>query len=415
MFMFEKAMTGSRRYWLWIGGLLAVIAIALHYYLRQLDYGLGLTGMSRDVTWGLYIGQFTFLVGVAASAVMVVLPYYLHDHKEFARMTIFGECLAISAVIMCMLFIFVDMGQPMRVLYVMLYPRPRSMMFWDMISLGGYLALNVVITLVILSAHRQDVAPPRWIKPVIIVSIPWAISIHTVTAFLYSGLPGRSFWLTAILAPRFLASAFASGPALLVLLCFLIYKRTGYNVGEKAIQGVAMIVTYAMLFNLFFILMEFFTAFYSGIPALTEHFHNMYTGMPGGDSLLLFWGRTSIALTVLAMVLLLIPAVRRNRRRLAAACAVTFLSLWIDKGICLIVCGFMPSPLGAMTRYVPTLPEMAITLGVWAAGALMVTGFYKIVLAVEANREPLDPRAAGGHSRESGNPRPHSLEGVLLP
>ena len=204
---------------MWILCLVAVIGAGFLAYLRQLDQGLAITGLSRDVTWGLYIAQFTFLVGVAASAVMVVLPYYLHNFKAFGKVTILGEFLAISAVTMCMLFIFVDMGQPTRVLNVMLHPTPNSMMFWDMVSLGGYLLLNVVIALVTLSAERKGVAPPAWIKPVIILSIPWAVSIHTVTAFLYNGLPGRSFWLTAILAPRFLASAFAAGPALLILLC----------------------------------------------------------------------------------------------------------------------------------------------------------------------------------------------------
>ena len=232
MFMIEKAVVGSRRYWTWIFFLLAVIGVGFLCYLRQLSYGLGITGMSRNVTWGLYIGQFTFLVGVAASAVMVVLPYYLHNHKEFARMTILGEFLAISSVCMCMLFIFVDMGQPWRILNVMLHPTPSSMMFWDMVSLGGYLVLNALIALVTLDAERNGVAPAAWIKPVILLSIPWAISIHTVTAFLYSGLPGRTFWLTAILAPRFLASAFASGPALLILLCMLVAQADRLRRGQ---------------------------------------------------------------------------------------------------------------------------------------------------------------------------------------
>ncbi len=205
MFMFEKALDGGRGYWLWICGLAIVIGIGFACYLHQLNFGLAITGLSRDVSWGLYIAQFTFLVGVAASAVMVVLPYYLHNFKAFARIAILGEFLAIAAVVMCMLFIFVDMGQPARVFNVLLYPTPHSVMFWDMISLGGYLALNAVIALVTLRAEREDVAPPRWIKPVIVVSIPWAVSIHTVTAFLYSGIPGRPLWLTANLAPRFLA------------------------------------------------------------------------------------------------------------------------------------------------------------------------------------------------------------------
>ena len=281
MFMIEKAVAGSRRYWLWIAALAAVMAIGFACYYRQFQDGLAITGLSRDVTWGLYIAQFTFLVGVAASAVMVVLPYYLHNFKAFGRVTILGEFLAIAAVIMCMLFIFVDMGQPTRVLNVLLYPTPNSMMFWDMISLGGYLALNATIALVTLRAEREGVAPPRWIKPVILLSIPWAVSIHTVTAFLYSGLPGRSLWLTAILAPRFLASAFASGPALLILLCLLIGRLTRFSVAREAIQKLAVIVTYATAISIFFVLMEFFTAFYSGIPEHTESLRYMFAGLDG--------------------------------------------------------------------------------------------------------------------------------------
>ena len=302
-------------------------------------------------------------------------------------MAILGEFLAICSVCMCMLFILVDMGQPWRVLNVILYPTPRSMMFWDMVSLVGYLALNALIALATLAAERKCVTPAVWIKPVILLSIPWAISIHTVTAFLYSGLPGRTFWLTAILAPRFLASAFASGPALLILLCMLVRKLTGYDVGSKAIRTLAVIVTYAMIINVFFLLMELFTSFYSQIPTLMEHFDNLYTGSQSQASPLLFWGRASLVLMALALLLLLLPVTRRNEGLLAAACVVTFVSLWADKGICLVVSGFIPSPLGAVTPYVPTLPEVLISLAIWALGALMITIFYKITLSVREGAE----------------------------
>ncbi len=381
MFMFEKALIGNRRYWIWILCLFALIGLGFFAYLRQLDYGLGITGMSRDVTWGIYIAQFTFFVGVAASAVMVVLPYYLHNYKAFGKVTILGEFLAISAVVMCMLFIFVDMGQPARVFNMVLYPTPNSPMFWDFISLGGYLLLNAVIALITLGAEQKGIAPPKWIKPVIIVSIPWAISIHTVTAFLYSGLPGRSFWLTAILAPRFLASAFASGPALLILLCLSIRKLTGYDVGKEAIRKLALIVTYGMIINVFFFLMEIFTAFYSQIPEHMEHFHYLFFGLEGHDSLVP-WMWTSVVLAVIALVLLITPRTRNSETMLPVSCAVVFLSLWIDKGLGLIVGGFIPSPLGIVTEYSPTLPEISITLGIWALGFLMITVFYKIALSV---------------------------------
>jgi molybdopterin-containing oxidoreductase family membrane subunit len=386
MFMLEKAMVGGRRYWIWVGALLAVIAIAFGFYLHQLSYGLGLTGMSRDVSWGLYIGQFTFMVGVAASAVMVVLPYYLHSHKEFARMTILGEFLAVASVTMCMLFVMIDMGKPMRLFNIFLYPQFHSVMFWDVVALSGYLVLNITITLVTLHAEQQDVHPPSWIKLVILLSIPWAISIHTVTGFLYAGLPGRMAWRTAIMAPRFLASAFAAGPALLILLCFLLRRQTGFDVGRKAIHGLAVIVTYAMVINVFFIAMEFFTAMYSRVPGLTEDFQDLYLGTVSHTSLLP-WGRSSMILMAAALVLLLVPALRRNEKTLAVACALVFSSLWIDKGVCMVVGGFIPSPLGTATRYVPTVPEVIITLGVWAVGALMVTVFYKIALSVEIAKE----------------------------
>ena len=381
MFMFEKAVVGGRRYWTWLLVLLGVIGLGLVSYLWQFRTGLGITGLSRDVTWGLYIAQFTFLVGVAASAVMVVLPYYLHDWKAFGKITILGEFLAMSAVSMCMLFVFVDMGQPTRVLNVLLYPTPNSMMFWDFVSLGGYLLLNAAIALVTLSAEKNSVAPPGWIRPVILLSIPWAVSIHTVTAFLYNGLPGRSFWLTAILAPRFLASAFAAGPALLILLCMIIRKLTKFDPGREPIQKLAVIVTYAMIINVFFVAMEFFTAFYSGIPEHIHHFAYLFVGLEG-HSRLVPWMWTSMLLALASLPLLIVPRWRKDEKVLAATCAIVFLSLWIDKGLGLIVGGFVPSPLGAVTEYAPTLPEISITLAIWAVGALVITVFYKIALSV---------------------------------
>jgi molybdopterin-containing oxidoreductase family membrane subunit len=385
MFMLEKAMVGSRRYWGWLAFLLVLIAAGGVCYLRQLSHGLAITGLSRDVTWGLYIAQFTFFVGVAASAVMVVLPYYLHDVKAFDKITILGEFLAVSAVTMCLLFILVDMGQPARVLNVLRYPTLHSVMFWDMVSLGGYLLLNAVISVVMLSSERSGMPAPRWIKPVIILSIPWAVSIHTVTAFLYSGLPGRSFWLTALLAPRFLASAFASGPALLILLCLLLRRVTSFDAGQDAIRKLGVIVAYATSISVFFVLLELFTVFYSRLPEEMEHFRFLFVGL-GGDRHLVPWMWMSAAAGVIALALLLVPRLRVNEALLAAAAVLVFGSLWIEKGLGLIVGGLVPSPLGSVTRYSPTVPEWTIVSGVWAIGALMITVFYKITVSVREAR-----------------------------
>ncbi|MCK5619191.1 MAG: polysulfide reductase NrfD [Candidatus Krumholzibacteria bacterium] len=379
--MLEKALVGHKRYWVWVFFLAAVIFVAFLFYLRQFSEGLTITGMSRDVTWGLYIAQFTFLVGVAASAVMVVLPYYLHNYKVFGKITILGEFLAIGAVIMCMMFIFVDMGQPLRILNVFRFPTLHSLMFWDTVALMGYLLLNILISHYTLNSERKGVAPPRWIKPIIILSIPWAISIHTVTAFLYSGLAARPFWMTAILAPRFLASAFSAGPALLILFCFLLRKITRFDAGKEAVQKLAVIVTYAMAVNVFFVLMELFTAIYSNIPEHIDHFQYLFFGIDGHTKLVP-WMWTSVVLSIISLLLLLNPGTRKNERTLGFACAAVFIALWIDKGLGLVVTGFIPNPLGVVVEYWPTFPEVMIAIGVYGIGALAVTLLYKIALSV---------------------------------
>ena len=384
--MLEKALSGGRRYWAWLAFLIFLIGVGFNSYLRQLDYGLGITGMSRNVTWALYIAQFTFLVGVAASAVMLVLPYYLHNYKAFGRITILGEFLAVSAVLMCLTFIIVDLGQPARAFNVLIYPTPSSILFWDMIVLNGYLVLNILIGWTVLSSERKSVPPPVWVKPLIYISIPWAISIHTVTAFIYAGLPGRSFWLTALMAPRFLASAFASGPALLILLCFILRKVTRFDAGKEPVQMLARIVTYAMVITVFFFFMEIFTVFYSQIPEPMQPFRYLFVGLEGHQRLVP-WMWAAVLLAGVALVLLLNPRTRQNEGLLAIACAAVFASLWVEKGLGLVVTGFIPSPLEKITEYSPTRPEVLITLGIWAMGLLILTVLYKVALSVREEME----------------------------
>jgi len=379
--MFEKALTGDRRYWGWVVFLLAVIGVGSVCYLRQLQVGLTITGLSRDVTWGFYIAQMTFLVGVAASAVMVVLPYYLHDFKAFGKITILGEFLAISAVSMCILFVLVDLGQPGRMFNMVLHPSPRSVLFWDFVVLNGYFLINAVIAHVSLKAERKGEAPPSWIKPVILLSIPWAISIHTVTAFIYSGLAARPFWMTAILAPRFLASAFCSGPSLLILFCLILRRFTRFDAGARAIRQLAIIVTYAMLTNIFFVAMELFTALYSNIPEHMHHFQYLYVGLEGHAELVP-WMWTSAVLGLAALSVLLRSSLRERMGWLAAACVAVVVSMWIEKGLGMVVTGFVPSPLGHVTSYIPTAPELGISAGIFGIGALMVTMLYKVALSV---------------------------------
>ncbi len=380
--MLEIAIKGSRNYWLWVGGLLAVMALGGIFYLDQWINGLMNTGMSRDVSWGFYIANFTFLVGVAAGGVMVVIPYYLHDYEKFHRITILGEFLAVASLIMCILFIVVDLGQPTRVLNVMLYPSPQSMLFYDMLVLNGYLFLNIIVGWKVLEAERNQVKPEPWVKPLIYISIPFAIGIHTVTAFLYCGLPGRGYWLTAILAPRFLASAFAAGPAFLIILCYIIKKFTKFDPGWDAMQTLSKIVCWAIIANLFFFLCECFVIYYSNMPGHKSHMSYLLFGYHGYNALVP-WMWAGLIMMTIGAVLLVIPKLRNNKTLLPVTCGLIFFGAWIDKGLGMISGGFVPSPLHQVTEYAPTGPEIMITLAVYATGFLVLTLLYKLATHVK--------------------------------
>jgi len=380
--MLEIAIKGSKKYWIWLGALLTVMAVAFAVYIDQFMNGLMITGMSRDVSWGFYIANFTFLVGVAAGGVMVVIPYYLHDYEKFHRITILGEFLAVASLIMCLMFIVADLGQPVRMLNVLLYPTPNSMLFWDMCVLNGYLFLNIVIGWKVLEAERNQIKPPGWTKPLIYLSIPFAIGIHTVTAYLYCGLPGRGFWLTAILAPRFLASAFAAGPSFLILLCYLVRRFTKFDPGWEAMQTLSKIVCYALIANVFFFLCEVFVVFYSKIPGHMAHIQYLFFGLHGHGALVP-WMWTSMTLMFVAIGLLIVPAFRNNQTLLPFICIMVFIGTWIDKSLGMISGGFVPSPLHHVTEYIPTVKEVVISLGVLATGLLILTVLFKLAATVK--------------------------------
>jgi len=384
--MLEKAIKGSALYWIWLLVLLAVIGAGFGAYLTQLEQGLTVTALDRDVSWGLYIAQLTFLVGVAASAVMMVIPKYLHNHQAFARMLILGEFMAVATIIMCLLFVVVDLGQPQRLMNVVLHPTPSSVLFWDMVVLNGYLFLNILIGWVTLQAERKRVGPPRWIKPFIYISIPWAVSIHTVTAYLYAGLPGRDFWLTASMAPSFLASAFAAGPALLILLAFTVKVFAKWDPGREAIQSLAKIVTYALAAYLFLIGCKIFTAGYSMIPDKLAHWQYLYFGLEGHTMLSTFmWVSTAAGVT--ALLILLFPKNRQSENILAFACVLVLICTWIEKGLGLITAGFVPTPMKEVLTYAPTGPEILITLGIYGIGFLIITILWKVGIDVRKEIE----------------------------
>jgi Ni/Fe-hydrogenase subunit HybB-like protein len=553
------AFVGDARYYAWMGLLTVLALVGLNAWCKQLTSGLLVTGMSDEVSWGVYIANFTFLVGVAAAAVMMVIPVYIYDNEELHDLVIFGELLAVAAIIMCLLFVTVDLGRPDRFWH--LIPGigqmnfPASMLSWDVIVLNGYLVLNVWICGYLLYSRYHGRKPSKWFYiPFVFIAIVWAVSIHTVTAFLYVGLGGRPFWNSAIVGPRFLASAFAAGPALIILALQVIRRVTaslpsaGNTIGtgralatarsrpatgddlrqlancvnefasltddqrSRALVGATVyeveqggvllkqgdvdhraflvleghvvvkreengrfrvtrsvgpggqfgeisalngtprvatalaetparvlclpvdslrtlmenhavnalirsrmterlmitdhalltlrnIVQVSMIINVFLLANEVFKEFYSGNLHVASSKY-LFVGLHGHHALVP-WIWTAIALNLIGMFLLILP-LSRSLKWLDVACVCCIVGIWIEKGMGLVVPGFIPTPLGAMVEYRPSLNETLVCVGIWAFGLLLYTIFLRMSVPIlqgrmtKANERELDTLRESG-------------------
>jgi len=387
---------GSKRYYIWVAFLSFLILLGASAYFDQSRRGLIITGMRDQVSWGFYISNFTFLVGVAAAAVLLVIPAYIYNFKPIKEIVLFGELLAISAISMCLLFVMIDMGQPLRGWHILpvigSMNFPASLLAWDVIVLNGYLAINTFISFYVL--YRLSIGKEykmSVIGPLIILSIPWAVSIHTVTAFLYNGLSARPFWNASILAPRFLASAFCSGPAIMIVLFQIIRKQSEVEIEDRAIFKIAELIAYAMGLNLFLLGAEVFKEFYSG-SIDTYSIQYLYFGLHG-KSALVPWIWTATLLNISAFLLFLLPRTRENFTTLNMACLFVIIGVYIEKGLGLVVPGFVPDTLGEIYEYTPTTPELLITLGVWATGALIYTLLLKFAVPIYTGKLRFETKA----------------------
>jgi len=396
-FRFVKASGGAmarggRGYYLWLLFLVAWIALGILAYVHQLHVGLVATNMVDQVPWGAYIANFTYLVGMAAAAVMLVIPAYVYDDHALHDVVVLGELMAVAVLVMCLSFVMVDIGRPDRFWHFVRFNWPASMLSWDVIVLNGYLLLNFYITTYLLFTKFRGKKPDRKkYVPFVFIAIVWAVSIHTVTAFLYSGMGSRPFWNAAILAPRFLASAFAAGPSMVIIALSIIRDRMGFPVKAKAIDRLRQIVAVTMLINLFFFFSEVFTELYS----FKEHAASMRYLLFGlrGHHLLVPYIWTAIVLDVFAALVFVTPRLHRSERMLRLGCAAAILGVWAEKGMGLVIPGFLPTPLGEIVEYSPSFTEFCVSAAIWALGALLYTLLLKAAVPIELGQLRMNPGA----------------------
>lgn len=380
---FKSVINGNRPYWTWITCLFVLALLGLNAHAKQMALGLYTTGMGDEVSWGLYIANFAFLVGMAAAAIMMVIPAYLFKDKEMYQVVIYSELFAVAAMIMCMLFITVDLGRPDRLWHLIpfigYFNWPGSLLTWDVIVLNIYLLLNIYVCFYVLYSTYQGRKPvSRLYLPIVFLAIAWAPSIHTVTAFLFQGLGGRSFWNTGLIAPRFLASAFAAGPAFMIIVITLLKKMNEISFETAVINRIRVIVTVSLLVNIFFAGSELFAEFYSD-SAHTVHISHLF-GLHG-ESVLAPWIWTAMALNIIAAVILLSPG-RQHPVLLITSCIMIVVGIWIEKGIGFVIPGFIPSTLGDFVQYIPSMNEIIICIGIWSLGLLIYTLLLKMAIPI---------------------------------
>jgi len=379
-------LSGGIGYQVFLCSLAAFMMLGVYAYFVQAKLGLSVTGMSDIVSWGFYISNFTFLVGVAAAAVMLILPAYIFKDEHLHEVVIIGEGVAVGALVMCLFFVFVDLGGPLNAWHMMpvigLFNWPSSLLTWDVIVLNGYLALNILVPFYILFCHYNGEEPDeKKYRPFVFLSIFWAFGIHLVTAFLYEGLPARPFWNNPLMGPRFLASAFAAGPALITTVLVIIHTRTTFKIDEKIFNKLRLIIVISAIVNLIMLFSESFKEFY--FP--THHSLSavyLYFGLDGHDALVP-WIWTAVSMNVLGTIILAFNPGHNNPKALLPACILLFLGIWIEKGIGLIVPGLIPSPLGEVIDYSPSWVEVSISLGILALGVFVVTMLIRPALIIE--------------------------------
>src|SRR5512139_281147 len=381
--------TGSKLYYAWCFSLLALIIAGFLFYMRQHDAGLIATNMNDQVSWGLYIANFTYLVGAAAAAVLLVVPSYVYHFKPIKEIVVLGELFAASSVMMAVLFVMVDLGRLDRFWHMLpligSMNFPQSLLAWDVIALNGYLILNIFIPVYLLVKFYYRKKPNwKFILPFILLSVPWAVGIHTVTAFLYNGLPARPFWNASILAPRFLASAFCSGPAIIILIFQIIRKVSDVKLEDEALFKVAELIAYAMFLNLFLLGSEFFKEYYSHTVHMAP-VEYLFQGLHG-HNLLVPWIWAAMTMNVIAFIIFLVPQTRKRLTTLNLGCIFVIIGVWIEKGPGFVIPGFVPDPLGEIFEYIPNLLELMVSFGIWALGLLVFTLLMKVAIPIETGK-----------------------------
>jgi len=367
-----------------ICGLLAVLGAGAWVY--QVINGLAVTAMTNIVSWGLYITAFMFLVGLSAGGLIVSSSASVFNIKPFKAVAKPAVLLSTVCIILAALFIFVDLGQPARVLNLLISPRFNSPLIWDVVVIGVYLVISLAYLYYL---QKPDLSEKtRYIFSA--VALPVAVLVHSVTAWIFGLQIARPIWHSALMAPLFVASALDSGLALLLVVLVILEGRGTLKLEEGLLSTLAGLLAVLVAVDVFFVFSEVLTALYPAEAKLMSYFDLLLSGSLAP----FFWGE--VILAVIPFLLLLSRRRRENKRLVVLASllvvvGVFFKRVWLVFSAYLlplinsapgVTLGKYPVELAHQNfgsvqvwatagSYTPTGVELLITIGLLALGVLL--------------------------------------------
>ena len=394
----RSAAVGSKHYFAWLAGLALLVVLGLYTYLQQVQHGLIITSARHLSPWAtLSYAQFPFFDGLAAGVIVVVVLAVLYGRADFQSVAVFAWALAGSAAIVSMASVLSMLGSLPRLVYI--FPVvgtpnfPQSMLPWDVIALNGFLVLSLAIPGYLLYKRHHDEEPHPSLRYFVYLAIVGAIVIQAVVAAILIVNPTRDLWFTALMAPRFITSALASGSAAMILILLAIRRiepaglaTADIEIRDRMLHTLGHVIVLALGLNLFSLFAEMFTLGWTG----TSHGLTMEYLLFGLEhqgevfNLLTPWMWLSLGLEIVAVGLLLRSRTRRSLRTLWLGAAATFGGVFIEKGIIIFVSAFIVSPLGQVYEPSFTVPEVTIAVSLWALGALVFTLLAKAAIGIRS-------------------------------
>jgi Ni/Fe-hydrogenase subunit HybB-like protein len=387
--------------------LASVCALGLTAFIRQACVGLAVTGMSNYFSWGVYIINFVFFIGISHAGTLVSAILRVTGAEWRRPITRMAEAITLFALLIGGPMVIIDMGRPDRIWHVFRYGRLQSPILWDVLSVSTYLAgsaLYLYLPMIPDMAMLRDYPKPiaawrRWVytkmaigwkgtpdqrhrleRAITIMSlviIPVAVSVHTVVSWIFS-MTLRPGWHSTIFGPYFVIGAIFSGIAALLTamgLFVTVFPTLKRFITLDVFRKLASLLLAVTLLYIYFTVSEYGTMGYTSESSDARLLDVLFRG----EFAWMFWTMATVGLIVPAIILAL-PKTRTFRGIIMASVMIN-IGMWLKRYVIVVPTlstPFMPAPSGVIPHYVPTWVEWSITAGAFCGFCLMYMLFAKM-------------------------------------